>query len=181
MLKISSVEKQDMPVSRWSGGTTTEIAIFPEGAAYKERDFIFRVSTAEVEIDESDFTDLPDYDRIIASIDGAMELTHALRGGEKTVIVEPQKTVHEFDGGVPTHCIGRARDLNLMLRKGSAEGGLRFLKNGESVLLPLTPRDYAIVYEFSSGMARIAHADEDDVLVFMAEGPSALFTVRLIG
>lgn len=181
MLKITAIEKKDMPVSEWSGGTTTEIAIYPAGAKYADREFIFRISTAKVELDESDFTSLPDYDRIIASIEGAMELTHALRGGERSAIVEPLRTVHRFDGGVPTHCVGRARDLNLMLRKGSAEGDLRFLERGENVVLPMAANDFALVYEFESGTAHLAHADEEDFLVFMADAPSALFTIRLIG
>ena len=38
----------DYIVSVWSGGTTTQIAIAPEGARYAERDFLWRVSSATV-------------------------------------------------------------------------------------------------------------------------------------
>ena len=44
-----------MPVSSWSGGRTTEIFIFPVGERYSDRNFLFRISTAEVELDSSDF------------------------------------------------------------------------------------------------------------------------------
>ena len=181
MLKIKTIEPSTMPVSRWSGGTTTEIAIFPEGAKYSERDFLFRISTAKVELHESDFTSLPDYERVIASVEGRMELMHFPAGGEsEEAAIEPRETVHCFDGSVPTHCVGEAQDLNLMLRKGRAEGGLRFLSDGEMVALELAPNEFALVYSLESGVARFASTDEDDFLVFMAEGCSALFTVRLI-
>ena len=43
----------DFQVSTWSGGKTIQIAISPEGAAYADRDFLWRVSSATVELDES--------------------------------------------------------------------------------------------------------------------------------
>jgi environmental stress-induced protein Ves len=151
--------------------------IRPEGASYAERDFLFRISTAKVELDESDFTLLPDYDRIIGSIEGAMDLTHG--GDERITVIEPGKTVHFFDGGVPTHCVGRARDLNLMLRKGKAAGGMRFLADGETCMLKLEPNECALVYGLRDGVARFAETDEEDWFIFCADGPSALFTVAL--
>ena len=33
-------------VSQWSGGTTTQVAIAPEGAVYADRDFLWRISSA---------------------------------------------------------------------------------------------------------------------------------------
>lgn len=177
MLKITTVRPEEMRTSAWSGGTTTEIMIRPEGAEYASRDFLFRISTAKVELDESDFTLLPDYDRVIGSIEGAMDLTHG--GREELFVIEPGKTVHFFDGGVPTHCVGRARDLNLMLRKGKARGGMRFLADGEACMLKLEPNECALVYGLKSGVARFAETDEEDYFVFSADGPSCLFTVEL--
>ncbi|MBQ2110217.1 MAG: HutD family protein [Clostridia bacterium] len=177
MLKITTIRPEEMRTSAWSGGTTTEIMIFPAGSVYAQRDFLFRISTAKVELDESDFTSLPDYNRIIGSIEGAMDLTHG-SSGEITVI-EPGKTVHRFDGGVPTHCVGRARDLNLMLRKAKASGDMRFLADGDRCMLRLEPNEFALVYGLRDGVARFAETDEEDYFVFCADGPSALFTVEL--
>ncbi len=179
MLKITEIKKEAMPTSSWSGGTTTEIMIYPRGAAYAERDFLFRISTARVELESSDFTSLPDYNRLIASIEGEMELTHTHGSVEKKRII-PLETVHFFDGGVPTHCEGSARDLNLMLRKGRAQGELRFLADGERVVLELEANEFALVYYIESGNARFAETDEEDFLVFSAEGRAALFKVRII-
>ena len=71
-------------VSKWSGGTTTQVAIAPEGAVYADRDFLWRISSASVDLDESDFTALPDYHRWISTLEGRMTLSH--QGGEKIVL-----------------------------------------------------------------------------------------------
>ena len=47
-------------VSSWSGGTTTQVGIAPAGAVYASRDFMWRVSSATVDLEVSDFTALPD-------------------------------------------------------------------------------------------------------------------------
>ena len=55
----------DYRTTRWSGGTTTELAISPRDAVYADRNFLWRVSSALVEDETSDFTPLPDYNRLI--------------------------------------------------------------------------------------------------------------------
>ena len=52
--------KDDYVVSQWSGGTTTQLAIAPSGAQYGDRAFLWRLSSATVDLEESDFTPLPD-------------------------------------------------------------------------------------------------------------------------
>ena len=51
--------------AKWSGGLTTELFIYPEGSAYSERNFDFRLSTATVEIETSVFTPLPHVQRTL--------------------------------------------------------------------------------------------------------------------
>ena len=41
--------------SRWTGGTTTELAIFPETSSYMDRNFIWRLSSAVIDTEESAF------------------------------------------------------------------------------------------------------------------------------
>ena len=69
------ISKDSMPVSSWSGGRTTEIFIFPVGERYSDRNFLFRISTAEVELDSSDFTSLPGHERLSACVSGERHLT----------------------------------------------------------------------------------------------------------
>ena len=144
---------EDFKTTRWSGGSTTQIRICPPGADYAERDFLWRVSSAVVEDAFSTFTPLPDYHRLIATLEGTVTLRHD--GGTPLRLAPFQ--VHAFDGGAATTSKGRCRDFNLMLRKGKAEGSLQavLLAPGETVRLQ--PEEYA-----------------EEMLVFCAEGSCAL-------
>lgn len=115
--------KEDYVTTAWSGGTTTQLAIAPEGAVYADRDFLWRLSSATVDLEESDFTPLPDYDRLIAPLRGEMRLTH--NGGPALDLAPCQ--VHAFDGADATHSWGRCTDFNLMLRKGACQGSVQAL------------------------------------------------------
>ena len=126
----------DYAAARWSGGTTTQLAIAPEGADYGARDFLWRVSSATVELEQSDFTALPDYRRLIAALEGEIRLRH--NGGEELRLSPFQ--VHAFDGADETRSFGRCRDFNLMLRKGSAEGEMEALLPEGSPELAADPR-----------------------------------------
>lgn len=115
--------KQDYTVSQWSGGTTTQIAIYPPDARYADRDFLWRISSATVDLEESDFTPLGDYQRWITVLDGTMTLTH----DDGSPIELTSGHVHPFDGDSQTRSVGRCTDFNLMLRKGRCSGTLRAL------------------------------------------------------
>lgn len=121
--------------SRWSGGVTNEIAIGPAGARYADRDFLWRVSSATVELEASDFTPLPDYLRFLATLEGTITLFHH---GADPIFLSPGK-VHRFDGGAPTRSQGACVDFNLMLRKDACRGELRYLRLAEGGRLRLTP------------------------------------------
>lgn len=122
-MNITHLSAESYVVSRWSGGSTTQLAIAPKGAAYADRDFLWRVSSATVELDSSDFTPLPDYDRLISVLEGEMRLRH--NGGAELTLAPYQ--VHRFDGGADTHSQGRCTDFNLMTRKGRCQGSLEAL------------------------------------------------------
>ena len=58
-MKITQTKKSEQVSAKWIGGTTTQLAIFPATAEYTKFNFIFRMSTATVEIEESTFTFMP--------------------------------------------------------------------------------------------------------------------------
>lgn len=120
----------DYKTTQWSGGTTTELSISPAGSVYGDRDFHWRISSATVELEESDFTSLPDYDRIIMTLKGGIRLSH--NKGEWINL--PEFTPHAFDGGDETASVGKVIDFNLMTRKGVCTGDAAaiLLKKDES-------------------------------------------------
>ncbi len=117
--EIELIRKNQLETSNWSGGTTTQIAIYPEDAIYSERDFKWRLSSAKVEVDESDFTLLPGIDRIIMIIEGQLTLEH--EGHHKSVLKPFDQDY--FSGSWKTKSYGRVIDFNLMTGEGF-EGSL---------------------------------------------------------
>ncbi|WP_051131468.1 HutD/Ves family protein [Oscillibacter ruminantium] len=124
---IRQIVSADYDTTRWSGGTTTQIAISPAGACYPDRDFLWRVSSATVELDASDFTPLPDYERFLSTLQGSILVSHD--GG--TPLTLTPGNIHRFDGGAATRSEGICTDFNLMLRKGKCSGEMRCLHLGE--------------------------------------------------
>ena len=107
--------EKDYKVSRWSGGDTTEIYLYPEDGDYKSGNFQLRISSATVEADRSEFTSLPGVERYLMIFQGHLDMVH---GEEKKVSLEPYE-VDRFDGGVPTVSYGKVVDFNLMLKNGA--------------------------------------------------------------
>ncbi len=108
------VRKEELVHTSWSGGTTTQLAIYPQDASYADRDFIWRVSTASVEAERSEFTPLPGVSRILMILEGSMRLIH---DGSREVDLG-RFGQDSFSGGSNTVSIGRARDFNLMTKEG---------------------------------------------------------------
>lgn len=105
-------------VTEWSGGLTTELAIAPPGSIYADRLFDWRLSSATVETEESIFTPLADYNRIIMSLTGPLRLQHDDGPWHELTAFMP----HAFDGAAKTVSMGTVTDFNLMLRKGRCDG-----------------------------------------------------------
>ena len=109
-------KEKDFSVSNWSGGKTKELAIFPADSKYADREFIYRLSSATVDLEESDFTMLPDYDRVLMVLQGSAVLTY---NGKKSVHLNELEQ-DSFDGAWTTKSYGKITDYNLMTRKGTA-------------------------------------------------------------
>lgn len=121
MFSALLVPKSQCQTTRWSGGTTTQLAIYPPQAQYVQRDFIWRLSSATVEEETSTFTALPKYNRILSIIQGSLTLSH--NGGEPFPLAPLE--LNQFDGGCRTVSQGRVTDFNLMMAKGLCGGSVQ--------------------------------------------------------
>ena len=113
--KMSVKKAEEFSTSNWSGGTTTQLYIYPEDGNYAERNFQARISSATVDAVKSEFTSLPNVKRYLMIFEGHLDLIH---GVNTRVEVEPYQ-VDEFDGGIPTVSYGKVVDFNLMLKDGA--------------------------------------------------------------
>jgi environmental stress-induced protein Ves len=151
-MQIEHFKKDVLSTSRWSGGTTTQLYIYPPGSKYSKRDFLFRLSTAAIEIEESVFTPLPGYARKLMLLDGKLELIH-----NDSIENKLQKfDVADFSGDWQTKSKGMARDFNLIYKK-PIDGDLQgfAIKSGETKnLFPEIHNNFAALY-ISAGSGEI--------------------------
>ncbi|MBQ8305773.1 MAG: HutD family protein [Blautia sp.] len=136
------LKEDDYRATRWDGGITREIYLYPETGSYQKREFQVRISSAVIEKEESDFTYLPGVSRYLMMQKGTAVLS--MPNSEK--LLKPGE-VFSFEGDVPIHCSGKGTDLNLMLKDG-AEGEMRFciLEPGEVLLLCSETKHFMAAY-----------------------------------
>lgn len=115
------------------GGTTTEIAAFPEGAGFD--DFLWRISSAEVATD-GPFSPFPGVNRTLVVFEGD---GIALDIGGRIHRVDGRTRLVSFPGDEPAHgrlLAGPVRDLNVMTRRGRYAHRVRLLGGGQPVTIP---------------------------------------------
>lgn len=103
----------------WAGGTSTEMFIHPSNGSFTERNFLFRISTATVEVETSTFTFFEGITRHLMILKGQFELVHE---GRYTKHLQPYDQ-DVFSGEWKTYSKGKVTDFNLMLKDG-ADGSL---------------------------------------------------------
>lgn len=116
MTEYRIVRRHELCTRAWSGGTTTQLAIWPRGAIYEERNFAWRVSSARVDDEESEFTPLPGVSRILMVLEGRLEMEHV---GHHAVTLCPYGQ-DSFDGAWTTKSRGCVTDFNVMVTDGKA-------------------------------------------------------------
>lgn len=109
------LKEEDFNISNWAGGKTRQLAIYPEDGDYLARKFIWRLSSATCELDESEFSKLPDFDRVLVVLKGKVVLSH--EGVRVARLDELEQD--RFSGGYNTTSFGQITDYNLMVRKGN--------------------------------------------------------------
>ncbi len=128
-MKINIISKAGYKTSIWSGGETTELFLFPPNGDYANREFDFRLSTATVDLEESDFTKLPGFERLIMSLDKPLELHH--RNVDELRVVQLEAfEVNQFSGSDLTKSFGKCQDFNLIYGK-DYQGSMEIKYSGD--------------------------------------------------
>ena len=149
--KISILEEKDFITSDWSGGRTTQMYIYPENSIYRNLDFKWRISSATVDLEESDFTELKGVHRFITTLDNELKLTHDY----KDFIELKPFEIYEFEGDLKTHSYGKVKDFNLMLANG-ATGDLVSLYVDNEISLKIesesSQRKFELFYSYNESL-----------------------------
>ncbi len=129
---MTKIEEKDYKKSKWSGGTTTQLLIWPPESDYKTREFQFRISSATIEEEHSVFTKLPGIYRYLSVLEGKLELTLEKNNKIHQEILNPFD-VFTFWGDQEVKSKGKVRDFNLMLQQ--CKGKLEAIKMEERQVL----------------------------------------------
>ncbi len=171
---------------KWASGTSTEVFIHPSNGNFVERDFLFRISTATVEAEESTFTFFEGITRHLMILKGKLELIHE---GRYTKHLEPYEQ-DVFSGEWSTRSKGKVTDFNLMLTDG-ATGALTHhgLKAGANAVFTATT-DHYFIY-LASGTASLSNGNaakagdllwigKEDELALHAQVPCDLIGIEVL-
>lgn len=99
-------------ISNWSGGSTTQLYIYPANATLQELNFDIRISTAVIEVESSDFTKFKGYQRIIFPLEGILTLQH---DQNKAYQLQPFELA-TFNGESDTTGQGKVIDFNVIFK-----------------------------------------------------------------
>ncbi|MGL4607270.1 MAG: HutD/Ves family protein [Eubacteriaceae bacterium] len=128
-MKIKIMKPETYQTSEWQGGTTTQLYIYPEDGHYENRDFLIRVSSAKVELENSTFTKLEGIERWLMVLEGQFSLK---QGNHKEFMMEPYDITH-FMGDLDVKSRGKVRDFNLMLKGVKGHLSQRTLQKNASL------------------------------------------------
>ncbi|NLM06154.1 MAG: HutD family protein [Tissierellia bacterium] len=127
-MKNYKISKEDYKVSKWSGGETREVFIYPAESSLEERNFQVRISSATVEVEESEFSAFNGYDRILMVLKGIVKLEHTSPVSKRTVELSSLMQ-DSFSGSIKTKSYGKCTDYNVISKEGLASE-LRTVVNG---------------------------------------------------
>jgi environmental stress-induced protein Ves len=165
-MKIQHFKADNSKTITWASGTSTELFIYPPTGDFQKRDFLFRLSTATVEAEESVFSDFSGITRTLMLLKGNLTLIHE---GRYTKELKPfdQDT---FDGGWDTKSKGKVKDFNLMCKAG-AEGTVTFyeVQNQETKSIELKGYNDFIYCENGSFKIGELHVYPGDIILIVKE------------
>ena len=110
---IKIISKQDNSPTEWYGGSSAELTTYPENSSFSNRDFLWRLGYAKINIPQSNFSKLSGISRHLMVTSGEVELEHV--GYYKKTLSELESD--SFLGDMETKTSGICSVFNLMTRK----------------------------------------------------------------
>jgi len=186
-MKTQLIYSSSHITTQWSGGTTTQLFIFPAQSNVSDRDFDFRISTAKVEVNESTFTPFIGFDRTLLILDGSIQISHE---GHHEKVLKPFDQDF-FKGDWSTKSVGICVDFNVITKPefSNTTEVLKFSK-GEEVAVE-DSSNWLIFYLYKGsieidnefllqqGDVLVVEESESEVLNIIADEESVMILVKI--
>lgn len=180
------IDKEDFKVTKWAGGETRQLAIYPEDAIFSDKNFLWRVSSATFTSTESKFSDFTGYQRYILPLEGELAVSHE---GLYHRVLEKYE-VEYFDGSWTTFSRNSldCKDYNFIVRNGNL-AKLQILSRGDEYSLKgleivtiFSMDDFVISLQASeeeidikaSSLLVLEVDDEEEISIISADSPLIL-------
>ncbi len=165
-MKIQKFGEADFMTSSWQGGTTTQLFIYPRNAKYSERNFLFRLSSATVDLEKSEFTALPNIRRFISPLTGNLKISH----DEKRFTKLKPYEIYAFDGGIKTVSVGKVRDFNVMVKDGTdASVKSFFLAAGSVLKFGVSKKEIGWLFSYNTRCGMTVKTEDAQTFQFVLE------------
>jgi len=180
-MRIEHIKASELSTNKWAGGTTTQLAIYPKDAEYKKQNFLFRISSATVETNESKFTKLPKTSRKLMILEGEINIEHKNHHSKMIKKFEQE----EFSGDWDTKSYGKATDFNLML-KGKSTGEMEAITFDTFKTISLKPDFKFYGFYIFKGEAKLSindqyiHAHKGDFIRLVLENEIKTMDLKVI-
>ncbi|MNS39833.1 Protein Ves [compost metagenome] len=177
-MPVQHLTADDYILSDWGGGQTCQIFIYPGHSRYADRDFIFRISSATIRESPSTFTVLEDYDRILVSLEQAIELAFQ----DASFLLKPFVPL-SFSGADFVSSTGTTTDFNVMMRKGT-EAKLTILHNEAQYNIDLNPDCIQLWFvakaEGPVTIGKLELAEKDSAVLHHTESATMHSTIDIV-
>lgn len=126
-MNIRILPKKDSKASIWSGGLTYEYMIYPETANYTDRDFVFRISSATIEQEPSEFTKFKGYYRYLIMLDNRL---HVEVNNQKKIYEKYE--IMEFNSDDEVTSYTKGVDFNWMVSQKTSHHQLKLTTDSQN-------------------------------------------------
>ncbi|MEK6494108.1 HutD family protein [Myroides odoratimimus] len=127
-MTIELIKKEEITANVWSGGKTNEYVIYPKGAQYANKDFMFRISSATIEAVPSEFTRFKGYKRYLSMLEGDLEL---YRQGKEEYYTPNSLFSFGSEEEIISYSLGK--DFNLMLHQSIKDEIVEISSDGVNI------------------------------------------------
>lgn len=110
---VQLIKKEDNTPTEWYGGSSAELTTYPENSTFANRDFLWRLGYAKINIPESTFSRLSGVSRHLMVTSGKLQLTHK----EHYTKTLSELDIDSFSGDFHTTTCGKCSVFNLMTRE----------------------------------------------------------------
>lgn len=166
-MEIKIIKPQEFVKKEWSGGTTTQLYIYPDDAQLENRNFDFRISSATFIDTKSHFSDFSGYQRYLLPLQGEIFVSH--EGKYSRTLVPYETDFFMGDWSTSSENTLDTRDLNLIVKKG-LPCNLFVLNPGENY----TPKKSGKLFVFSTDETTIDVFGAQDVSIALVAGSLAM-------